>query len=58
MENDFGDVQPAKPYKSKQLLPVGTRGIIYSFIDLMTLINLIQRISVKDRNLLLTEILD
>lgn len=44
---------------SKQLLPAGIRATVYSFIDLMTLIKVIQGVSKKDRSLLLTtEILD
>jgi hypothetical protein len=44
--------------KSKESLPIGIRGIVYSFFPLETLINLVQGISTKDREVLRSEILD
>ena len=49
---------PTKTIKGKQKLPAGIRGMIYSFLDYLTLLKVIQGISKKDKSLLLTEILD
>ena len=49
---------PTKTIKGKQKLPAGIRGMIYSFLDYLTLLKKIQGISKKDKSLLLTEILD
>lgn len=42
----------AKKNKGHELLPLGVRTIIYSFLDILVLINKISKLSKKEREVL------